>query len=503
MSSSKSGVDSFRGFADFAHTDFEEGSTTANATLAVARVNKDKATKSTRKASNPNQQSSKKNLASLTKSPIYTGNDALLASLFRKIGQKRDPVTKVRALEELMNIVYPSNSESGVTRHEKIVVLSHLIYLHESKLGHDNHSSVRAASYAVLTAARTHIPKAWELLLSPDDVSRKKLGVLGMAWGASRDDAVEVAKNASLFIEELVIADKSSKKSKTQGALQVAIFHHFSIVLKCKCSSLFQEIINPTSLSNSFLGLSQRENDEDKKNKSKKGIGGGAFNSQSEQEEIEERYERSVLHALKGIGWLFECFPEKDTTPIKYATDTCFVRFLTSSRGSFRRETYSLMGQICQFAPSLLDSIGLGDLIPNALRFENEPSNLFPLLEMILYYLTKAGSKGDPWSEGSIDSVIFTKSLNKALQHGCYGANALSWGPTILPIVASLPMDKEANDNKKKSQPLPLLVVFSLVREENISDGRSDKNAFLSLSSSLSVSDSTLVGGPKVSWRYY
>ena len=64
-------------------------------------------------------------------------------------------------------------------------------------------------------------------------------------------------------------------------------------------------------------------------------------------------------------------------------------------------------------------------------------------------------------------------------------------------------MDKEANDNKKKSQPLPLLVVFSLVREENISDGRSDKNAFLSLSSSLSVSDSTLVGGPKVSWRYY
>ena len=165
-----SNTSGFQGFAAFAKPDFAStsGSTTAAATLAAARASKAKK----QAAANDGKKGSNNNTNNNAPSPIYTGSDQRLIVLFRKIGQKRDPITKVRALEELTTVVYPPNSNDGkankeeassssFTRPEKIAALSHLTYLHETKLGYDNNPSVRAASYKALTAAKVHVPMGW------------------------------------------------------------------------------------------------------------------------------------------------------------------------------------------------------------------------------------------------------------------------------------------------------------------------------------------------------
>jgi hypothetical protein len=128
----------FRGFADFSKDDFAStsGSTTAAATLA--RVRQTDSKKNSSLSDSENRSDSPR--SNVRPSPIYTGSDARLLVLFRKIGQKRDSATKIRALEELSQCVFPpivtetANGED-FSRHEKIAALCHLVFLHETKLG--------------------------------------------------------------------------------------------------------------------------------------------------------------------------------------------------------------------------------------------------------------------------------------------------------------------------------------------------------------------------------
>ena len=147
--------------------------------------------------------------------------------------------------------------------------------------------------------------------------------------------------------------------------------------------------------------------------------------------------------------------------------------------------------KMCQFAPSLVVvtasspsssspssnsnsvMIALGTLIPNILTSEKDPNNFGGLFELILSYLaatTKINNNNGAWNE--MDAISFTKSLNKVLRRACYGSAANTWGPTILPIVASLPAypkKEEVVDDGgtmqvvEEKDPLPLLVVSSLV----------------------------------------
>lgn len=123
----------FSGFAEFAKAD-SFASTTAAATLARRRQAESKKNSSTGDGATRRSK--------FRPSPIYTGSDARLIVLFRKIGQKRDPATKVRALEELSQCVFPPISKATASseadefpRPEKIAALCHLAFLHETKLG--------------------------------------------------------------------------------------------------------------------------------------------------------------------------------------------------------------------------------------------------------------------------------------------------------------------------------------------------------------------------------
>jgi hypothetical protein len=488
----------FRGFADFANT---SGSTTA-AVLAAARSKKQLKSSDSR----PSNQNNK----SLRPSPIYTGFDQRLVVLFRKIGQKRDATTKIRALEELANGVFPSmgahvdHREDDFARPDKIASLCHLVFLHETKLGYDNNASVRAGSYRALTAAKTHVPKAWNALFGgkedggdadfDNDGNEMPMAAttVGMAWGASRGDpSSEVVRFAGEFVKALFPVEDSHNESSVRvpSTLQIAVLNYSALVLGCKRASALQDVINPVSFTPTVSSENQTDG-KDKKNKGQKttkSMDSAAAVSESEREEMEERYERVVLSVLMGLGSLVECEPENEKSK-HYAADESFpdassvVRLMQSSRGSFRRQSYNLVGKFCQFAQSLVlppgdetagssKLISLATLIPNLLSSEKDPSNFVPLLELILTYLSvlrglesaeRAGTT-NPWE--SMDASAFTKSLSKTLRRACCGAPATNWGPMILPIVASLPRG-EVEKGERTDHPFPLVVVEGLVSSE-------------------------------------
>lgn len=498
----------FRGFADFASPNFASASnsTTAAATLAAARSKKSSSLQANHNSSTVSSDSSAKqpasaaNRSNLRPSPIYTGSDQRLVVLFRKIGQKRDPTTKVRALEELTSAVFPpldavdSTGDEGFPRPEKIAALCHLIYLLESKLGYDNNAQVRGGSYKALTAARAHVPKAWGTLFLGEDASDETevpvaASTVGIAWGASRGDpAADVARCASEFIKLLIDMDTTISReekisNKPNKTIQMAVLQYSKTVLGCKRASALQEIIYPVSASSQSVGGNAGANAAGKAKKSKganqtANVEAATSISEAEKEEMEERYERVMLSVLNGLGWLVECSPEQSTD--QYATIQQFPessdisRLMQSSRGSFRREAYNIVGKLCQFAPSIVvpssddstttNTLPLASLISNRLSSERDPSNFVSLLEMVLSYF--AAFRGnvnntDPWKE--MDAPAFTKSLSKALCRACCGSPANAWGPTILPIVASLPRE----EGEKCDHPLPLVVVESLVRVQS------------------------------------
>jgi hypothetical protein len=448
----------FRGFTDFANS---SGSTTA-AVLAAAR---------SKKNSNPTSSTDNVNKSkSIRPSPIYTGSDQQLIVLFRKIGQKRDATTKIRALEELAANVFAENSED-YTRPEKIASLCHLVFLHETKLGYDNNPSVRALSYKALVACKSHVPKAWSgLFVGEDGDAASAANTVGLAWGASRGDpSSDVVKFANEFVKQL---DKDS--DEMSYAIQMAILNYAKLVLGCKRASALQDVINPVSTS--FSPNTEPSAGKDKKKTAKaaaKDAEVAAALAESEREEMEERYERVMLSTLIGLGAFVECHPETDnsqyTSLESFPDPASITRLMQSLRASFRRQAYNLVIRFCQFAQSLVlpsietssKHITLAALMPNLILAEKDSSNFVPLLELVLSYLSifrrESASNRNPWE--TLDSAALVKSLSKVLRKACYGAPAARWGQMILPIVASLPYGEDAD------HPLPLVAVESLVRQ--------------------------------------
>ncbi|KAL9186973.1 hypothetical protein ACHAXT_010693 [Thalassiosira profunda] len=429
----------------------------------------------------------------------------------------------------------PSSPATALPRRERAAVLAALAHQHASRLGHDNAAAVRAASWAALAAARRHVPRAWGALflgLPPgggdgaaahDDDNRhhsngnaSECWVAGMAWCAAApgggDPAAEVARKAGAFVAELLAAEAGGGAEDGNGGapgprVRGSVCRYARLVLGCRRPSAFQEAINPSAASAKKASSSKAAAAGGKKGKSKKGAGEAAAAtgpSAAEREETEERYERAVLSALCGLGQLLDGRPEGGADATANAALRCadfpgfpeaaaIARLLHSARGAFRRGAYALAGKMCARAPARVRGttaapagapgeedaalLDLGGAIPALLAAEREPSNVGPLLEMVLGYLAAATkARGGAWGDDGVDAGAFATALGKALRRGCGGAPAAAWGPTMLPLVASLPSfpgGAEA-DADAEGKPLPLLVVASLWEGRNAAAGAAD-----------------------------
>lgn len=194
----------------------------------------------------------------LRASPVCTASDTQLGLVFKRITQKRDSVTKTKSLQELQ--AYFENE--GVIRKNQVEALAHLVFVYHSKLAYDDAASVRAAAILCVKAASHRVPKAWNTLV--EDLPE----VNGMLWCAQADPTQEVRSAAT-----------PSFVSTSEG-----------VILYVKRILGYDR---PRIMHDALFARKQMDSD-------------------AEQDELDERYERIVGTALSGIELWIQRHPETD-----------------------------------------------------------------------------------------------------------------------------------------------------------------------------------------------
>lgn len=195
---------------------------------------------------------------SLKASPVYTGSDAQLSLVFKRITQKRDAVTKVKALNDLQTYF-----EQDHNRKDQKDALAHLVFVYHAKINYDDASSVRAAAISCMNAACQRLPKAWKTL-----VLEQQPEVCGMLWCGRADPAAEVRVAAALY----------------DGAVQKGVVQYVTRILGYD---------RPRIMHDALFARKQEPEPPDR-------------------DELDERYERIVGTALGGIDLWIQGHPETE-----------------------------------------------------------------------------------------------------------------------------------------------------------------------------------------------
>ena len=361
-------------------------------------------------------------------SPIYTGSDQKLLLLFPKIGQKRDAITKTKALLDLDEFF---RSDQGITKKAKAEALSHFLYLFQTKLYYDNSSRVRAHAVKVCSSASLSLPKAWKNLTAEGGA----IEIHGMLLCTKADLAAEVRTAASAY--------PSEDGGSDEQALNAGMWGHAKKILSYN---------KPIDM---HIELFQKKGGGGGDGASTKSRSPAVKLSESQQEELEERYERIVGTVIEGMRlyllWRRKQLPNEDTASTD--SDPSSVKYLwkaiASLKSSLRRQTYALLSTVCQLPSTdnkqfgctkeaLIDPSKMSKLLSQSLGSEKESANIGILLETLLAFLVSFfPSKED---RAITMANQFAKPLTKLFKKGCHGASpATSWTPTVLPLVALLP----------------------------------------------------------------
>ena len=228
-----------------------------------------------------------------TPTPVFTGSDPHLHQLFRRIGQKKDATTRVRALDELTVYAFGGGTSAAasvsaaaaaaaasaplspnLSRQDKVAALSHLAYLALTKLLWDNAPSVRAATLSALTAAAGAVPKAWRglVLYGAPRLVQTQGQTQGQMQGQDKTVVIKARPNTDAM---LVLPDGGLSSS---GLTVAALVY----VLACDPSS------EVAAAADSFLRVGRLLLGEEEEEKEKGGNvnGGGNGNSSNKQKKM-------------------------------------------------------------------------------------------------------------------------------------------------------------------------------------------------------------------------
>ena len=346
---------------------------------------------------------------SIVWSPVYNGSDRQLAITFKKIGQKRDGSTKTKALIDIKTFFTDENQN----KKDQISALTHLLFIFHARLFYDDFASVRAAALSTLDVARKRLPKVWKKMLDRHEE------VKGMIWCSQADPSSEVKISVQAISKSLSSDDWSG------------VWAYVSRILTYSRPKVMYDDLFARKSSDDSL-------------------------SDSENEQLDERFERLVGTALSGLTLWIQSFPETEIFEYSsYITDSILWKPLTSARNSFRRKAYQLLGALCLHAKSLVygpnGSKSLPSLLPTIVAQEKDPTNVPHVFDVLLMYLTSGTS-----SSLSRDKLV--KPINKMLRKACFGASALGWAPALLPLIVSI------NENN-----LVVSIISSLVRSPSCS----------------------------------
>jgi hypothetical protein len=322
-------------------------------------------------------------------SPVYTGSDPQLSLVFKKIAQKRDGLTKSKALNELEEYF---NKDDAVKK-EQVAALSHLLFIYHAKLSYDDFSSVRASSLAALTASYRRLPKAWTCL-----VMEQHRQVWGMIWCAQGDASADVKVAAKDLCAQIQDGSFGGVQDYVRRILTYG---------------------RPKAMHDDLFA----RRDEDL--------------SEMEREQLDERFERISGAAIEGMDMWIQLHPESDDYTYEvFLPDSFLFKTLTSSKPVFRRKTYRMVATMCQHAKSLVygsaGSSSLSKILPQVMSQEKDLANVPLLFELLILYLSCNGD------EHSLNLEAICKPLSKILKKACFGASANQWGPSMLPLLVTL-----------------------------------------------------------------
>ena len=322
-------------------------------------------------------------------SPVYTGSDPQLSLVFKKISQKRDGLTKSKALNELEEYF---NKDDAVKK-EQVAALSHLLFIYHAKLSYDDFSSVRASSLAALTASYRRLPKAWIGL-----VMEQHRQVWGMIWCAQGDASADVKIAAKHLCAQI--------QDGSFGGVQDYVRR---ILTYGRPMAMHEDL------------FSKKDDDL----------------SEMEREQLDERFERISGAAIEGMEIWIQLHPESEDYVYEvFLPDTFLFKTLTSSKPVFRRKTYRMVAMMCQNAKSLVygntGSSSLSKILPQVMSQEKDLANVPLLFELLILYLS---SNGD---DHSLNLEVICKLLSKIFKKACFGASANQWGPSVLPLLVTM-----------------------------------------------------------------
>ena len=310
-------------------------------------------------------------------SPVYTGTHEGLASQFARVTQKKDANTKVKALKEIEELL----GSDGLHRKVQIGGLQHWMWIYHKQLYYDDASSVRHACLRVLVATWKRTPKAMETIL------REEPEVGGMLWTSQTDPATEVRQLAAESGSECL-----QSCSNAEGL-----------------AKLTRRILGYGRSSAFYQDTSSR--------------GGGSL-SESQQEVVDERYERLVSTVLQACeAWILQ---REETL----ALDENWIQTMRRPQIRVRKHAYQL-ASVALSASKKGDAVddrteSILQALTQAVSTEKEASNWPALLAAILSYWAHVEPS---------DSLLPAKALRKA----CYGAPSHSWASSLLPLTGHSP----------------------------------------------------------------
>lgn len=326
--------------------------------------------------------------------PVYMGSDSQLSLLFPRIGQKRDATTKTKALQDLRDF-FATTPQSKKTH---VDALAHFLYLYQTKLHYDNTPRVRSASLECCHQALLQVPKAFSSLCS------QQPELIGMMLSGRADPATDVSKVAYTFADSLGLLDIS------ENLINEGVWAYVERILSYgKPIQMHQELFQKKSQDSKL--------------------------SEKQEEELEERFVRIVGTAIEGLQ-IHLPVQSRDLPTSEYVR--YLWKTLTSQKAVLRRKTYDLLSTCCRKVPSLIDQNKLSNILLQNLSSEKEPTNVKLLLETLLAFVASV-----PPTERTALLAQYSKALTKLFSKGCHGAT--QWAPTVLPIVALLPVDDQPN----------------------------------------------------------
>ena len=461
--STGTGTAEFIGFAAF-------GSSTSTVSEGSSTVNDTTATTSTTTTAS-------------SWSPVYTGKDETLQTLFPRISQKRDATTKVKALQELQSFFLSSSTSSPssydtantntktdrILRRLQVEALNHWAWLFFHKLVYDPAAVVRAESLLVWKQAAHRIPKA-----VTQQCCSTEPELLGMFFVATADPAAEVRAAARDLMHVLRNLSQQQDGSSSWPWQEGLIRRYATRIFSYGRTSAMQDALFSKKKSGDG---STTPNSSSSKGRSKSKQSDSSLTTTATTEEqkdkAEERYERIVGTCLDALSLWLQLKQQQqssenavdvvddDDDDLSSVDTAVWWKTLPSPKIALRQKTYRLLATACSLSPpSSSDSRSSSNnnnnkrlqlTIPDnmlkslvqALSTERDATNLPTLLEATVALCARHQRHQKSDKDDSLQVLI--KPLTKILKKACYGAQVRLWGSTLLPLTALLVDGQQSN----------------------------------------------------------